>query len=165
MVRLEKTICAGCPSENEEDDDIECVDIKYPIRVSSFNPNSERTQSISVTNDRRQLNFIRDIEEGDLVTIDFPITLVLSDATEVMVNDLLELENTNENAKDDCDEDDDLDFDDDDCEECTTENLMAIWAGCTDWAVDKLIRDHMNISDSFTNLVFNFLEDGTAVAS
>jgi len=153
-----------CPEENGEDADNECVDIKYPISISSFNPNTEVTQSISVLNDNMLLNFLSNIRDDDVVTIAFPVTLILSDGTETMVGDLLGLENAINDAGNDCDEDDDFYYHDDDCDDCTVEELSTIWSGCTDWVVERLVRDNANMSGNYTGLTFNFLEDGTAVA-
>ncbi|MDH3795418.1 MAG: hypothetical protein OER83_00950 [Flavobacteriaceae bacterium] len=152
---------AECTGENEFDDDIECADIKYPMTASIFNSNNEVIDTITFSNDQELFEFIDDLEEEDIVNVNFPITVILSDGSEVQTSDLQELENILDNAKDDCDEDDDNDFNDDDCDTCTTDELAEVLTTCADWRVDKLERNDQNLEDLYTTYRFNFMSDGT----
>ncbi|PTM07159.1 MAG: hypothetical protein DA407_10750, partial [Bacteroidetes bacterium] len=64
-----------CNGENEEDDDIECLDFQYPIIASVFNSNNELLDTINIENDNELYQFIENIGENDIVTIEFPITV------------------------------------------------------------------------------------------
>ncbi|WAC01204.1 hypothetical protein N7U66_13825 [Lacinutrix neustonica] len=150
-----------CNDENEEDDDIECLDFQYPITASIYNANNELIETITINNDNELYNFIDDIDEEDVVTIQFPITVILSDGTTLTVNNLNELENTIDTFEDDCDEDDDYDYDDDDCNNCTDSQLTAILTDCSNWTVDKLERDDNDLEDIYNGYLFNFLTDGS----
>ena len=119
-----KNYADGCSGENENDDDIECADIEYPISASVFNSNNELIETINILNDKDLYDFVDELEEDDIVNIGFPITVILSDGTRMEASNLDELENIIDNAKDDCDEDDDNDFNDDDCDNCTTANFQ-----------------------------------------
>jgi hypothetical protein len=155
------TYSANCNGENEIDDDIECIDFQYPITASIFNTNSELIDAVTITNDNDLYDFIEDLDMSTIVTIDFPIVVILSDGEQVTVNNLIELEVTIENAKDDCDEDDDNDFNDDDCNNCTDNQFIDILTGCTNWMVDKLERNDNDLEDIYVGYLFDFLNDGT----
>ncbi|RKY90140.1 MAG: hypothetical protein DRQ01_09660, partial [Ignavibacteriae bacterium] len=106
-------------------------------------------------------NFIEDIEEGDIITFNFPITVILWDGTTVQIQNFNELQSVIESAIDQCDEDDDNDYNDDDCDECTTQQLEDILTGCSDWMVDKLERDDIDLEDQYVGYLFNFDANGT----
>lgn len=155
----------GCSGENENDDDIECVDIEYPVTASVFNNNNELLETINIMNDEDLYYFVDELDEDDIVNIGFPITVILSDGTQMDASNLDELENIIDNAKDDCDEDDDNDFNDDDCNNCTTNQLSGFLVGCSDWTVDKLERNDNDLEDMYVGYLFNFMADGTLSAS
>ena len=153
-----------CEGENEFDDDIECADIKYPVTASVFNSNNEVIDTITFNNDQDLYEFVDDLDEDDVVQINFPVTVILFDGTEVQTSNLDELEDILEDAKDDCDEDDDNDFDDDDCDECTSEQVSQILTGCSDWRVDDFERNDQDLEDQYSGYTFNFASDGTLTA-
>ncbi len=152
---------AQCPPENSDDDDIECIDIQYPITASIFNENNELIETVIINNDEELFEFIEDIEEGDIITFNFPITVILWDGTTVQIQNFTELQSIIESAIDQCDEDDDNDYNDDDCDECTTQQLEDILTGCSDWMVDKLERDDIDLEDQYVGYLFNFDANGT----
>ncbi len=154
-----------CNGENENDDDIECIDFQYPITASIFNSNSELIDTVTIINDNELYDFIDDIDEADIVNIDFPITVILSDGTQITINSLSNLQSVIQNAENDCDEDDDNDWNDDDCDDCTTSQLESVLTSCSDWRVDKMERnDSSNDEDYYVGYLFNFLSDGTVNA-
>jgi hypothetical protein len=150
-----------CNGENEPDDDIECIDFKYPIQVSVFNTISEQRTSVTINSDKEMHDFIHDLDDNDVADIQFPLTLILFDASEVTVTSLDALEDFIDDAEDDCDEDDDFDFDDDDCQNCTEEQVLDILTACTDWSVDKLELNDNDLEDNYIGYTFNFSTDGT----
>ncbi len=154
-----------CNGENRADDDIECVDFQYPIKASIFNVNNEMLETIILNNDEMLYKFIDGINQFDLVTMDFPIAILLPDGSSRNVENLNELENVIETNRDNCDEDDDNNYNDDDCNECTISQLTNYLTGCSDWAVDQLERDNSsNTEDYYAGYVFNFYPDGTLVS-
>jgi len=154
-----------CEGENEEDDDIECADIQYPISATIFDTNNELVGTLNITDDEELYNFIDDLEDVDIVNVGFPIVVILADGTEVEAFNLNQLEDILDDAKDDCDEDDDNDFDDDDCENCSTDQLADVLTGCDNWMVDKLERNDNDLEDSYIGYQFNFNADGTLTAT
>lgn len=150
-----------CNGENEADDDIECLDFKYPILAFQFNSNNEIINTITIDSDNTLYNFIKDLDQFDLVTIDFPLTVTLLDNTEIVINNLTELENTIKTYEDYCNEDDNYDYNDDDCNDCNTNELINILTNCSDWEVDKLERYGNDYDDVYSGYEFNFFTDGT----
>ena len=153
-----------CNGENEYDDDIECADIKYPVTASLFNSNNEVIDTITFSNDQELYEFIDDLDENDIVNINFPIAIILFDGTEAQASNLQMLETILEDARDDCDEDDDNDYNDDDCDNCTTDQLSDVLVACSDWGVDKLERNDQDLEDLYLAYQFNFANDGTLTA-
>ena len=154
-------LAAKCPGENEFDDDIECLDFVYPISASVFNTITENLETVTITSDLAMYNFIEALDDDLVVTVNFPISVILFDGTVVTVNSLDELENTIDSNEDACDEDDDYDFFDDDCVACTTNQLEAVLTGCSDWTVDRLDLGILELEDLYAGHLFNFNLDGT----
>ncbi len=159
-------LASNCNGENLPDDDIECVDFQYPITASIFNSNNEMIDTATFTNDEDLYVFMDEIEQYDIVTVDFPIAVLLSDGTMLNVENLNELEAVIDTYRDTCDEDDDYDYDDDDCNECTIAQLTSYLTGCQNWIVDRLRRDDSSNTESYyDDYYFNFYADGTVIST
>ena len=158
-------LAEDCAGENEEDDDIECADIQYPLEASIFDTNNELVGTLTIDDDEELYLFIDDLEDTQIVTIGFPIVVVLSDGTEIEASNLDQLEEILDNAEDDCDEDDDNDYNDDDCDDCDSDQLSDIITSCSEWYVDDLERDDMDLTDEYDGFTFGFFEGGTVVAT
>jgi hypothetical protein len=151
----------NCNGENEYDNDIECLDFQFPIIASLYNKNNEIIDIINIISDYDLFLFVKNLNAYDFVTINFPITVILFDNTELIINDLNELKNIIETHANDCDEDDDYDYNDDDCNMCNQEELITILTNCSDWTIDKLERYGYNYDNYYDNYTFNFSTDGT----
>ena len=150
-----------CNGENEEDDDIECIDFVYPVTASLFNSNNDIIATITFNNDNELYDFIDDIDEDDLVGFDFPISIIIPDGSEIVINNFIELEQEIDNYEDDCDEDDDYDYNDDDCDNCTTSEFESILTNCADWTVEELELNDVDLEDQYSDYVFSFDPNGT----
>jgi hypothetical protein len=150
-----------CNGENVSDNDIECIDFIYPFSASKFNINNELLSSETFTNDHELYNFIEDITEDDITSINFPISVLTSNGTFLQITSLTELETTIENQQNACDEDDDYDYDDDDCDDCTQELLESFLTDCQNWYVDKTRQGNFNYDSIYDGYEFNFSTDGT----
>ncbi|WP_298534783.1 hypothetical protein [uncultured Algibacter sp.] len=151
---------ANCPGENQVDNDIECLDFQYPIIASIFNKSTEITNINAITTDAELNHFLKDLGDDLIVTINFPVNVMLIDNSIMSINNLSELENTINNYKNDCDEDDDYDYNDDDCDDCNIEKLTTTLINCKGWTVDQLDRNNTNYDDVYEGYTFNFLADG-----
>ena len=147
----------SCKGENEDDDDIECVDFKYPISYSVFNSDKSLINTVKINSDREMYRFIHNLTENDIVSINFPIILVFYDGTEIRVNNLSELRETLRAARELCDEDDDNDFGDDDF---TKERLDKLLVMCP-WIVHHVKRNATDLANKYREYAMNFLENGT----
>lgn len=151
-----RELAAKC-TEGGDDEDIECIDFVYPITMFTFDVSLEQTGSVVIESDKDLRRFFNDLEEGNLVSIDFPISLKLYDGTTVTVNSNEELVRTIEGARDACDEDDDDDYNDDDFSE---ERLNAYLTECP-WFIREVKRNDQDQTEQYVEYLANFATDGT----
>jgi len=142
--------------EGGEDDDIECIDFVYPIKLFTFNVNLEETGNVTVTNDMQLSNFFTSLDTNDIVSLDFPVELALYDGTKITVNTNTELASTLEKAKNTCDEDDDNDYNDDDY---TQKDLELYLIECP-LLLNEIIRDNQSKIDQYSGYLMSFTENG-----
>lgn len=152
-----------CASENEEDEDIECIDFDYPITFTTYNTLSDKLSVESLDNDKALYEFIDDIEDYLIVNVDFPITLTLFDGTFVNIDKLIDLQTAIQNVINECDEDDDFDFDDDDISN-TEIDFTALITQCH-WKIFELEKNDQHIESQFNGFEFAFNADSTATAT
>ena len=143
--------------EGGDDDDIECIDFVYPITLFTFDINKQQTGRVTVNSDRELRLFFKELDDDDFVSIDFPITLVKFDGTEIRVNSNAELAAALEMAKDACDEDDDDDYNDDDFDK---ERLANLLTECP-WTVLTVERNSVDQTGQYEAYLMTFKEDGT----
>ncbi len=151
-----RELAAEC-IEGGDDDDIECIDFVYPITLFTFDINNQQTGEVVIESDEQLRKFFDGLDNDDLVSIQFPLTLKKFDGTEIVVDSNGELANALETAKDECDEDDDDDFNDDDFDE---ERFDFCLTQCP-WLVHEVVRDEVNQTDQYFEYVMNFTEDGS----
>ncbi|MDO5973345.1 hypothetical protein [Flavivirga jejuensis] len=146
-----------CGEENEEDEDIECIDFQYPLSFSIYDTSFQVIDVITVENDRDLFFFIKRVknEEGLLASLNFPVTMVYADGTTTVVNNNEALERTIEEAKDTCDEDDDNDYGDDDFTKERLDNLLKI---CP-WVVHEFQRNEEDLYNQYSEYAIVFKED------
>ncbi|WP_345005486.1 hypothetical protein [Snuella lapsa] len=145
-----------CKGENEPDDDIECIDFKYPISFSVYNTDFEIIDVVTIESDRQLYHFMKRVKEGEVfASLNFPVTMVLSDGSAVVVNNNQELQQVIQDAKEACDEDDDNDYGDDDF---TKERLDNLLMSCP-WVVYEFKRNEDNLNDKYREYVIAFKEN------
>ncbi|MEM9647337.1 MAG: hypothetical protein AAF969_02580, partial [Bacteroidota bacterium] len=155
-----RELAAQC-KEGGDDDDIECIDFVYPITLYTFDINNQQTGQVTVESDEDMRKFFDGLEDNDLVSIEFPVTLKKFDGTEIVVDSNAELARALELAADECDEDDDDDFNDDDFDE---ERFDFCLTQCP-WSVMEVIRDEVNQTEQYLARIMTFNEDGTVSIS
>jgi len=111
-----------CAGENEDDDDIECIDFVYPVSFSIYNTDFQVIDTVTINDDEALYGFLEDLDGPILASLDFPVSLVTASGETVVVNSNQELEVAISDADGTCDEDDDYDWNDDD-DNCTEENI------------------------------------------
>ncbi len=149
-------LITDCKDENEEDDDIECIDFQYPISFSVYNANFQVINVVNIENDKELNRFIKRVKNVEVfASLNFPATMKLADGTEVIVNNNEELETTIDSAKNTCDEDDDNDHNDDDF---TKEHLDEYLKICP-WVVYEFKRNNQDNTAQYGEYALNFKED------
>jgi hypothetical protein len=135
------------------DDDIECVDFKYPLTISLYDSKNQLSDVITINDDRTLYKFVDKLDDGDYASFNFPVTLLLSDGSELVVNNQNALEDAIDNAKDDCDDDDvdDKDF------------VTVLTTG--NWVITLFVEDGENETSDYAGYVFTFNPNGTVIAS
>lgn len=111
-----------CVGENEDDDDIECIDFVYPVSFSIYNTDFQVIDTVTINDDEALYGFLEDLDGPILASLDFPVSLITASGETVVVNSNQELEVAISDADGTCDEDDDYDWNDDD-DNCTEENI------------------------------------------
>jgi hypothetical protein len=149
--------------EGGEDEDIECIDFKFPLNISVFDSENELSNVIIVNNDYELHEFIHDLDESDFASFRFPITILLSDGSEMTIENNDELEDIIENVIDECDEDDDNDYNDDDEEEDPEDTELFVELAKGEWIISYFFNESDKTSD-FAAYKFTFNADGTALA-
>ena len=157
-----------CP-ENTPDDDIECIDFKYPITLYIFDSQNQIPDVISVENDRDLYDFFKEFEDDELVSFDYPFYLRdlskidyvrdLSGIGYVRVDSKLELENYISAAEGVCDEDDDNDYNDDDADVTYLKAVLMFG----EWEI--AIGSGFSFDTTFPGYKFNFIEHGLVEVS
>lgn len=150
-----KSLAEQC-LEGGADEDLECVDIAYPLTLFTYNPNFQLTNTFEVNADVEFRRFIAGLTENDLLSIEFPIQLHYADSTSISVNSNSELANAIEQGRGLCDEDDDIDHNDDDFTQAHLEELLLI---CP-WAVSRYTTSNSEATQYVESHHFTFLQDG-----
>lgn len=146
----------GCV-EGGQDDDIECIDFVYPLTLYTFDINNTQTGKVTVENDEQLRRFFHELGEDDIVSLEYPVTLIKSDGTEMQVNNNEELAMALRMAKESCDEDDDNDYNDDDF---SLERLAKLLPECP-WIVLTVERNSTDQSGQYEAFLFSFGADGS----
>jgi hypothetical protein len=141
---------------NDDDDDIECIDFKYPLKISVYNANFQIINVVTIHSDRELYRFIHHLEGGVLASLNFPVTMIYTDGSTIQVHNNSELERVINEAKDSCDEDDDNDYNDDDFTKDRLDNLLT---SCP-WFVYDIRRNNTDLAHDYREYVMVFREDG-----
>ena len=146
----------GC-IEGGADDDIECIDFVYPITLYTFDINNTQTGTVTVESDEQLRRFFHELDDEDIISIQYPVTLVKYNGTEMQVNSNEELAMALRMAKEACDEDDDDDYNDDDFDE---ERLEAYLVSCP-WIVYTVERNGLDQTPQYEAFIMTFGSNGT----
>ncbi len=145
------------------DDDIECIDIKYPIKVSVFRRPSETADVLEFFSDRFLNEFIKSLGNEDLLSFEFPIQMIDHLGVERTFNSNSELENYITINQDGCDEKDDFEFEPSfDPDTLTTPLESPLTDG--NW-YSTLFYDVEELTSELSGYAFSFSEDGSVSAT
>ncbi|WOK07479.1 DUF4382 domain-containing protein [Imperialibacter roseus] len=94
-------LCVG----NGLDDDIECVDIEYPISMATYDLQNQIADIRTVADDASLFQLLNEFNNDDLLSIQFPIQVATSIGAQVIEGNTA-LQNAFDTAQDTCDEGD-----------------------------------------------------------
>lgn len=156
-------IIDDCGEDN--DDEIECLNINYPITISYYNASSQAPSNITINNDSDLYNFFEDFDDDDYATINYPISVTVANGNQVVINSNSELEDAIENADSSCDGDDDINDDDDDDSDNTpiSPNFISVLQS-GEWHVSYFF-DNTNQTSNYSGYNFSFDTNGTIAVS
>jgi hypothetical protein len=146
--------------EGGNDDDIECVDFRYPLTFTVYHSDNQLSDAITINDDQELHDFFDTLLAGDIVSFKFPVTVILPDGAEMTIHNNDELEDIVEEMANDCDEDDDNDYNDDDADD--TALVSALTDGV--WEITYFFDD-TDETDAFAGFMFTFNADGTGLAT
>ncbi len=147
--------------EDGFDDDIECVDIGYPITFSVYNSATQQATTVDIENDNELYDFLESIDEKDIVSLNYPVTLILASGETIVAESNEELEATIEEFEDSCDEDDDNDFDDDDVDDTELRNTLQQ----NTWIVTTYDSAGVSKADQASDFEIDFLNDNLLIGA
>lgn len=148
-------IIASCAQTG--DADIECIDFRFPIKVTRYNVASQTAEVFTIQDDKALFNFFGYLKEEDLAGFNFPITMVYSTGAEVTVSDIITLNSVIKDAVDDCDENDHYE----DPHEIEFADVLVQG----EWIVTYFFEDGEDQTEDFEDFTFTFLSNGTFTAS
>lgn len=91
--------------EDDGFDEIDCININYPITINIYDSNNQIANTITITSNLMLFNFLSNTNSSTLLAIVFPILVINSNGQNIVINNNSELENFIENSIADCDDD------------------------------------------------------------
>ncbi|MCM4168550.1 hypothetical protein DHD08_12755 [Arenibacter sp. H213] len=136
-----------------DEDSIDCVSFMYPFKVFSFDITFQQTGSVSVKNDMELRRYFDNLDDDDLISFQFPISLKLYNDIEFVVHNNAEMTDVIESAKKNCDDDDDDD-------EFSKQELNAYLGACP-LLMKEVIANGKYQTTQYLENVMRFEADGT----
>ena len=129
-----------------------------------FDTVSENFDTQSIAGDEDLYLFLKQLKSSSLVSVIFPIQIILSSGVEIEVFDFQSLENIIEMNTDVCDEDDDNNFDDGNCDTCNANQFNMLWLTCNTWEAHKFKLDKIDIQNLYDKYTLSFTDEGMVQA-
>lgn len=79
---------------------IDCVELVYPVTFFVYNSNNEQIGTVVINNNAELFAFISNLGTGVYVALQFPISVILADGSQVSVTSHNQLQNIIENCED-----------------------------------------------------------------
>ncbi len=92
-------IIANCISNGQGDNEISCIGFQYPITIYTYNSAQEQTGTVVINSDFELFQFIQNLDENDVYSLDFPVTVILDDGSTQTVNNTQELQDLIESCE------------------------------------------------------------------
>ena len=83
-------------------DEIDCLQINYPIKINIYNADNQIANSITIQNDKDLYNFLKDLVSNVFISINYPISIINSKGQNVVISNNSNFENSIEEGIKDC---------------------------------------------------------------
>ncbi len=137
--------------ESATDDKIRCIDFVYPITLFTFDVDNQMTGEVMVENDMQMRRFFSELEDNELVSISFPITLKKSDGTEIIVENNTDLHSVLSTAGNEC------------YRNALNKEILDAFLLACQLEVREVLRDNVDSTDQYFESIMTFSQDGTVV--
>ncbi len=145
-------VLSNC-SDDDGLDEIDCININYPITIASYNTNTQVATTITIQNNQQLFAFLTNgLGSGILANINYPISISSSDNQNNVITSNSELENFIENSIDDCD----------DTPVNSTEFTTLLTSGT--WRI-SYFYDDVDDTSSYSGFNFAFQTNGNVIAT
>lgn len=140
--------------EDDGFDEIDCININYPIVINIYDSNNQIANTITITSNSMLFNFLSNTNSSTLLAIVFPISVTNSNGQNVIINNNSELENFIEDSISDCN--------DDSNGGSNNTTLTEIFTSGT-WYISYFFDD-VDETNYFNGYNFTFNSNGTSLA-
>jgi hypothetical protein len=137
-------ILGQCQGNNNR---IDCVDFVYPLTVFRYNENTENSDTIIIDDDEEMYLLLSNLQEGDHITFQYPISVILLDGSVVEINN-----------------NDELEVILDDCSDTINEDVIESYLTNGNWYVGYFFNGEINTTD-YCEYVLSFFENKTVLIS
>lgn len=83
-------------------DEIDCININYPISFSIYNANNQIAKTIAIQNDIDLYNFLKDLESNVFISINYPISITNFKGQNIVITNNYNFESNIEDGIKDC---------------------------------------------------------------
>ena len=92
--------------DNCDDDDgfdeIDCLHINYPIKISIYNADNQIAKTITIQNNKDLYNFLKDVESNVFISINYPVSITNFKGQTVVITNNSNFESSIEDGIKDC---------------------------------------------------------------
>lgn len=92
--------------DNCDDDDgfdeIDCLQINYPIKINIYNADNQIANTITIQNDKDLYNFLKDIKSNVFISINYPVSITNFKGQNVIITNNSNFESSIEDGIKDC---------------------------------------------------------------
>jgi hypothetical protein len=91
-----------CGDDNDDDAEIDCVKINYPVSFNIYNANQQITSVTTINSNAELFNFLINIPYNYFIALNFPVSVTNPNGQVVSINNNAQLEEIIENAVTTC---------------------------------------------------------------
>jgi hypothetical protein len=91
-----------CGEDNDGFDEIDCVQLVYPLVINVYNTNNQLAQTATITSNVQLFNFISNLNSNLVYAIQFPISVINTSGQTITITNNNQLQDFIDDAIDDC---------------------------------------------------------------